>query len=134
MYAAGNSHAVTENARAVDNAVVPNVAVGANNSIGTDNGSMSFAESAIYNHVFADNAVVAYGADRVLAFPTEILWVCPDDCSLVYFYILAQNSAAADACIGHNFAVIAYHGIAVYESERVDRYPLAYFCRRVYMC
>ncbi len=131
---ARHGHAVAEHASPLDVGIVADVAFGHDEVVVADSCASRGGDSTVDNHVFAYGVVIADETVGCFAFPSEILWVSPDDCSLVNAVVASHAGAVQHRCIRHDFASVTYLHILVDESEGMDCYVGADFCRRVNMC
>ncbi len=90
-------------------------------------------DTAVYDHILAYHIVVSDIAVGLLAFPTEVLRICSDDCALIHFVVAPHTCAGQDAGVWLDLAAIADLYVSVNVCERMDCDILANLGRGVDM-
>lgn len=92
----------------------------------TYQGLSAFKGSAIDNHVFPENIVVAYHQLRIISLEVEILRYSRQHRTLVHLVVITHARAIENAHEGKDEAIVTYHYVILNVSERKHLAVVAY--------
>ena len=131
MHIASDSHTIAYHTVIFYLSIVAYMTVGKYKASGSYAGTALGIDTSVYNHMLADNSIIAHKAVRRIAFPTEILRFGTDYGTLEHPHALTEGRALHHARIRHYFAAIAYHGVGIYKCKRMNSNVFADICFRV---
>lgn len=111
LYVTGNGNTVANHTLGCHVGIMTYMTVGHHEAVVAHLGTALRIYAAIDDYMFANHGVIAYGAIRRVAFPTEILRVGPDNGTLVYLDLTTKRSAMDYRGIRHDFTAVANHGV-----------------------
>ena len=125
LYVTGNGNTVANHTLWSHVGIMAYMTVGHHETVAANLGASLRIYAAIDDYMFTNHGVIAYGAIRRVAFPTEILRVGPDNRALVYLDIAPERSTMYNRCVWHDFTAVTNHGIGINICEGVYRHIFA---------